>query len=186
MPAVEPDGPARVAVHLLHAFKLEVSMHRLSVAAAVIALAPAFAFGQEVPVPISEVSVNVELEAVDSNALDRWPEIGADLTTAILAAAAPYVSDDGRSVAVVLNEVSLGGTSVLGDGGEFNRLAGWVYVRDDPAEPPLVSEQIVLQADTFVLGGTSEFYIVPGRPDFYNALINVFATRVVEKVEGTN
>ena len=157
-------------------------MHRLSAAAAVLALAPAFSLAQEVPVPISDVSVTVELEAVDANALDHWPEIGPDLTAAILAAAAPYIAEDGRSVAVVLNEVSLGGTTVLGEAGEFNRLGGWVYIRDDPAQPPIFSEEIEFEAKTFALGGTSQFYIVPGRPDFYNALVNVFAARVVEEV----
>jgi hypothetical protein len=163
-----------------------LAMHRLSVAATILAAAPALAFGQEVPVSISDVTVSVELEAVDANALDRWPEIGPDLTAAILAAAAPYVAEDGRSVAVVLNEVSLGGTAVLGEGGQFNRLGGWVYVRDDPAQPPILSEEIEFQAETFALGGTSQFYIVPGRPDFYNALVNVFAARVVEEVQGAD
>jgi hypothetical protein len=161
-------------------------MHRLFAAAAVLAAVPVLAVAQEVPTPISDVAVSVELEAVDANALDRWPEIGADLTAAILAAAAPYVADEGRSVAVVLNEVSLGGTTVLGENGEFNRLGGWVYVRDDPAAPPILSEEITFQADTFVPGGTSELYIVPGRPEFYNALVNVFALRVVEEVEGAD
>jgi hypothetical protein len=156
-------------------------MSRLSAVVAVM-VAPTFALAQEAPVPISDVDVTVEIEAVDSNALDRWPEIGPDLTAAILAAAAPYVAEDGRSVAVVLNEVSLGGTTVLGEGGEFNRLGGWVYIRDHPAEPPIFSEEIEFQAETFALGGTSQFYIVPGRPDFYNALVNVFAARVVEEV----
>jgi hypothetical protein len=158
-------------------------MHPLFAAAAVFAAVPVLAFAQTDSVLISDVSVTVELESVDANALDRWPEIGPDLTAAILAAGAPYINEEGRSVSVVLNEVSLGGTNVLGEGGEFNRLGGWVYVRDDPAQPPIFSEEIEFQAETFVLGGTSQFYIVPGRPDFYNALVNVFAARVVEEVQ---
>jgi hypothetical protein len=160
-------------------------MFRLSAAVAFM-IAPALAAAQEVPVAISDVDVTVELEAVDSNALDRWPEIGPDLTAAVMAAAAPYIAEGGRSVAVVLNEVSLGGTTVLGEGGEFNRLGGWVYVREDPADPPIVSEEIELEADTFVPGGTSQFYVVPGRPEFYNALVNVFAVRVIEEVEAAD
>ena len=160
-------------------------MFRLA-AAAVFMFAPAIAVSQEAPVAISDVDVTVEIEAVDSNALDRWPEIGADLAAAIMAAAAPYIAEGGRSVSVVLNEVSLGGTTILGESGEFNRLGGWVYVRDDPANPPIVSEEIELQADTFVPGGTSQFYVVPGRPEFYNALVNVFAVRVIEEVEAAD
>jgi hypothetical protein len=160
-------------------------MSRLS-AAVVLMLAPAVSIAQEVPVSISDVSVTVELDAVDSNALDQWPEIGPDLSAAITAAAAPYIAEDGRSVAVVLNEVSVGGTTVLGDSGEFNRLGGWVYVREDPADPPILSEEIEFEADTFVPGGTSQLYVVPGRPEFYNALINVFAMRVIEEVQAAD
>jgi hypothetical protein len=161
-------------------------MFRSSTLAVILALAPMCAAAQETPSPISDVKVSVELEAVDANALDRWPSIGNDLSEAILAAAGPYLSEDGRSVAVVLNEVSLGGTDVLGEEGEFNRLGGWVYVRDDPAEPPILSEEIVLVADTYVPGGTSLIHVVPGRPEFYNALVNVFAIRVVEEVQGAD
>ena len=152
--------------------------------AVVVALAPAVVAAQEVPIPIGDVSVSVELEAVDANALDRWPEIGPDLAEAIRTAAAPYIAEEGRAVAIVLNEVSLGGTAALGEAGEFNRLGGWVYVREEPGAPPILSEEIVLEADTFAPGGTSEFVILPGRPDFYNALVNVFAVRVVEEVQG--
>jgi hypothetical protein len=164
----------------------EVHMSRSSALAVILALSPLVAVAQEPPTAISDVKVSVELEAVDANALDRWPSIGNDLNEAILAAAAPYLAEEGRTVAVVLNEVSLGGTSVLGEEGEFNQLGGWVYVRDDPAEPPIVSEEIVLVADSFVPGGTSLVHIVPGRPEFYNALLNVFALRVVEEVQGAD
>jgi hypothetical protein len=160
-------------------------MSRLSIAA-VLMLAPALAFAQEVPVPISEVDVTVEIEAIDSNALDRWPEIAPDLTAAIMAAASPYIMEDRRSVAVVLNEVSNGGTTVLGDSGEFNRLGGWVYVRENPGDPPILSEEIELEAETFVPGGTSQLYVIPGRPEFYNALVNVFALRVIEEVQAAD
>jgi hypothetical protein len=158
-------------------------MSRISALAVILALSPPVAAAQEPPAPISDVKVSVELEAVDANALDRWPSIGNDLTEAILAAASPYLAEDGRTVAVVLNEVSLGGTAVLGEEGEFNRLGGWVYVRDDPAEPPIVSEEVVLVADSFVPGGTSLIHIIPGRPEFYNALVNVFAIRVIEEAQ---
>jgi hypothetical protein len=161
-------------------------MFRTKTLAAALALSPFVASAQEVPSPISDVKVSVELEAVDANALDLWPNIGNDLTEAILAAASPYLAEDGHTVAVVLNEVSLGGTDVLGEAGEFNRLGGWVYVRDDPAEPPIVSKEIVLVAESFVPGGTTLIHIVPGRPDFYNALVNVFAIRVIEEVQGAD
>jgi hypothetical protein len=156
-------------------------MLRSGALAAALALLPFAASGQDARVPISDVKVSVELEAVDANALDRWPSIGADLSQAILSAAAPHIAEDGRAVTVVLNEVSLGGTTVLGEAGEFNRLGGWVYVREDGDAEPILSEEIVLAADSFVPGGTSQILTIPGRPDFYNALIGVFALRVLEE-----
>ncbi len=158
-------------------------MNRTLALAATLALAPVLATAQEVPVPISDINVTVELKAVESNALDRWPQIGADLNEAIRVAAAPHLANDGVSVAVVLNEVSLGGVQALADDGEFNRLGGWVYVRDDMAAPPILSREIVLESAAFVPGGTSEYYIIPSRPEFYNALVNVFAARVIEEVD---
>jgi hypothetical protein len=72
---------------------------------------------------------------------------------------------------------------MLASDGEFNRLGGWIYVRDDPAEPPILSREIVLDADHVPAGRHAEFIMVPGRPEFYNALVNVFAFRVMEEVE---
>ena len=154
----------------------------LSAAALVISLAAATS-AQEVVVPMSDVSVTVDLGSVDSNALDHWPQIGSDLTEAILSAATPYLASDGLLVSVVLNEMSLGGAPTLAEDGEFNRLSGWVYVRDDPAVPPILSQEIVLEADAYLPGGTSEYLIIPGRPEFYTALVNVFAYRVIEEVQ---
>jgi hypothetical protein len=83
-------------------------MFRSTALAAVLVFAPVFVSAQEEAVPIGDISVAVELDAVDANALDRWPEIGPDLEAAIRQAAAPYLADNGRTVSVVLNEVSLG------------------------------------------------------------------------------
>ena len=158
-------------------------MIRNVLSAVFLTFAPTLASAQDVAVPISEVDVTVELEAVDANALDLWPQIGPDLEAAISTAAAPFLAPDGLLVTVVLNEVSLGGTPTLPETGEFNRLGGWMYVRDDPAEPPVMTRELIFEADDFVPGGTSEFLIVPDRPDFYTALVNVFAARVVEEID---
>ncbi len=150
-------------------------------------LAPLEAAAQQPLTTISDVKVSTEFEAVDANALDYWPDIGADLSAAILAAAAPKIDDSGLFVTIVLTEVSLGGVPTLADGGAFNRLAGWVYVRSDPGEAPLESTQITLDATAAVPasvpGGAVALYTVPGQPEFYNALINVFAYRVLEEVD---
>lgn len=154
-------------------------------------LAPAFAVllsaaplvAQEPAPTIADVNVTVDLENVDANALDHWPRIDGDLTDAILAAADPWLASEGLTISVVVTEISLAGAPGLPESGEFNRLGGWVYIREDPGQPPLKSEQITLGADTYTPGGTSEFHIIPGRPDFYTALLNVFAARTLEEVQ---
>jgi hypothetical protein len=162
-------------------------MFRILAAAGLALCASVPALAQQPLATISEVDVSVKFDAVDANALDHWPEIGQDLTSAILAAAAPQIDDSGLSVAIVLTEVSLGGAPTLADDGTFNHLAGWVYVRDDPGAPPIKSTQIILDATAFVPGvvpgGEAVIYTIPGRPEYYNALVNVFAYRVLEEVD---
>ena len=148
---------------------------------AAICLVATAAVAQERPM-IAEVDVDVELSDMDANALDYWPDIGHDLAAAILAAADPMLAEGGYLVDVQVAEISLAGATKLLESGEFNHLEGWVYIRDEEGAPPVKSEQIVLDASTFTPGGNSDFFIIPGRPDFYNALVNVFALRTVEEV----
>jgi len=145
-------------------------------------LAATAAVAQEELPAIAMVEVEVDLASVEANALDYWPRIERDLTEAILAVADPMLSENGYIVDIQVSEISLEGLAVLPETGEFNRLEGWVYVRAEEGAAPIKSEQIALDAQSYIPGGNSQFYIIPGRPDFYVALVNVFATRVVEEV----
>ncbi len=153
----------------------------LASSAAVLALATGLAFASEPK--ISAVEVEVELSDMDeTNALEYWPEIEADLTAKILDAARPMLDDDGYEVEVKLKEVSLSGSKVLSGEGEFNRMAGWVYVRKQGELVPEKSVEITLDAETGALGGNSDIAIIPGKPMFYAALINSLARRTVEEI----
>ena len=68
------------------------------------------------PLDISSVEVEANLEAVDSNALDRWPAIAEDLTLAITAkghiAAQTSVLPDARLLYRVPDQPSADGNTV--------------------------------------------------------------------------
>ena len=132
---------------------------------------------------ISDVDVHVELSDIENaNALDFWPEIGPDLDATITALAAPMMAETGYEIDVRVSEIAISDSAVLTGDGEFNQLGGWVYIREPGNPVPVKDAQIMLDASTGALGGNSEVILVPGRPDFYNALINVFALRTIEEV----
>lgn len=81
------------------------------------------------PLDIASVETAVTLEDVDSNALDFWPEIAEDMTTLVSAGLIDQITESGDyKVKVDVQEMSLGGATVLGPDGAFNQLNGWVYL----------------------------------------------------------
>lgn len=148
---------------------------------AAVCFAAAAATAQDLPM-IARVDVETELAGAEANALDFWPEIDRHLTDAILAAADPMLSERGYIVDVRIVEISMDGLETLPGNGTFNRLEGWVHVRDVADAAPIESERIVLDAQSSVTAENPRFHIIPGRPDFYIVLVNAFAARVVEAV----
>lgn len=134
---------------------------------------------------IAEIEVKSELaDVTDSNALQFWPEIESDLKTAVEAALVPMLDENGDDVVVSLSEVSLSGSAVLGDAGEFNQMRGWVYVFGDDRSAPKHSFEVILSAQSAAVGSVPEnTIIIPvSDADFYNVLIAAFATSTAEKL----
>ena len=155
----------------------------LAVSAALLAFTN-FANAQDVT-GISTVDVDVELSDMDKgNALTFWPSIQGDLQASIVKAAEPVFNNDGYQVTVRLTDVSLSGSTVLTDKGEFNHMEGWVFYRK-PGEPePVYEQKIILDAATETVGGTSSYVILPDLPEFYQSLIGAFADSTVAIAEG--
>ncbi|MEQ9041669.1 MAG: hypothetical protein RIE24_25365 [Silicimonas sp.] len=134
---------------------------------------------------ISSADVVVELEDVEANALDYWPNVEADLEEMLSAKIAPYYSGDGHEITVRLSEISIDGSALLGNEGEFNTLNGWIYIREKGNPDPVESIGLSLTAKTGNATPATEDTIVipPGRNAFYQALLDRFAERTLEEVQ---
>ncbi|PTQ68023.1 hypothetical protein [Celeribacter persicus] len=136
------------------------------------------------PLDIASVEVEANLEAVDSNALDRWPDIAEDLTLAITAGLNDQMEEDGDyDVRVDVTEISNLGATYLSDDGEFNQLEGWVYIDGPGSEEPLKKYHIMLKAEE--LEGFKPVHVAivpPDRAAFYDAMVMAFADQVVTDV----
>lgn len=132
---------------------------------------------------IAEADVKVELADVDANALDYWPTIERDLEAKLSAELSPYYSDQGYDITVRLAEISIDGSALLGNEGEFNTLKGWVYIREQGNPDPVESVGLSLTAVTGEVDPEADIVIPPARNAFYEALLVRFAERTIEEVE---
>ena len=135
---------------------------------------------------VSEVRVDAELSAAETNVLDRWPTIAEDMERAVVEALANDRDRDGWIVEIKLQEVSLSGAAILPEDGEFNSLSGWVYAYPDDNKVQVEQRKITLTATT----GTAPMppntvaVVLPSDDQFYNALLDAFAQKTREFVEG--
>lgn len=136
------------------------------------------------PLDISSVEVEANLEAVDANALDRWPDIAEDLTLMISAGLNDQMDVNGDyDVRVDVTEISNMGATFLSDEGEFNTLEGWVYIDGPDSDEALKKMHVMLKAEE--LDGVTAInatMVPPDRAAFYDALVMGFATQVVSEV----
>lgn len=138
---------------------------------------------------LSKVEVFAEIEdAQNSNALEFWPQIEADLETVINAMARNRMTDDGLEMTVRISEISLSGSELLTGEGEFNRLEGWVYFREPGDPAPVHQKEIFIDAETGAIdlsGVESDFVIVkmPEMPAFYTALLVGFSDVAIDQLD---
>lgn len=128
------------------------------------------------------IRLGVDVKLMDGdgvNTLQFWPTIEDDLATAIAQAVEQRPDGNEIIVKVRLNEVSLSGSRMLTGEGEFNRMAGWIYVYDDMSKPPLDQFSVNLDAVTATPKNLPEnaTALPPAKADFYNTLIGAFAER---------
>ena len=152
----------------------------------IIAIGAAVAFASTATaqdVKFADIDVSVELKDVENaNALEFWPTIEADMEKVMTERVASMYSPDGLDIDVNLIEVSLSGSNLLKDEGEFNTLQGWVYVRDENNGNLVDNFNIKLRAETGQVGLQDGMIVLPDMQDFYVALLNAFADKTVEKV----
>ena len=135
---------------------------------------------------VSEVRVDAALDSAETNVLDRWPTIEADLERAVVEALANDRDRNGWIVEIKLQEVSLSGAAVLPEDGEFNTLVGWIYVYPDDNKVRVEEKKITLSAVTgdAPMPANTVAVVLPSDDAFYNALLQAFAQKTQEFVEG--
>ena len=138
-------------------------------------------------VTVSAVEVAAELADVNNKkALEYYPNVQVDLQAALTDQLAPLVGDDGHTVTVRIDEISLDGQPLREDQG-FNTLTGFVYVLppteaqsdsdQEPADTAAV-ETFNIQLTATSLGAGLQ----PGSDDYYRAMVLAFAQSAAEKV----
>ncbi|SEK87178.1 hypothetical protein SAMN05443999_102441 [Roseovarius azorensis] len=146
---------------------------------------------------LSGVAVNADLSAYeDNNVLEYWPTLADDITKAI--ASQVTVDDTAKApqISVEINKVAINGNTVLPESGEFNQLEGTVTTYTGPNEDTAANSEASTPDDVIgsyvlrmsaVTGETDapEGWIIvpPSQDDFYNALVNAYATAIVERIE---
>lgn len=141
-----------------------------------------FATAQDVA--FADIDVTVELGDVENaNALDYWPSIEADMEKVMTERVSAFYAPDGVDIDVSVTEVSLSGSKLLSDGGEFNTLQGWVYVRDENNGKLLDTFHINLRAETGTVGWQDGAVKLPEMQAFYDTLIEAFAEKTVQGVK---
>ncbi len=159
---------------------------------ALIAAGPLFAMEKT----LSGVEVKADLSAYeDNNVLKFWPTLEDDITTAI---ASQVTIDDGADsprISVEISKVAIDGNTVLPDSGVFNQLEGTVSTYEgtnsvtsvsraesqDKAIGSYALRMSAVSGDQEVPEGWVA--VAPSQDDFYNALINAYATAIVERIE---
>ena len=132
---------------------------------------------------VTDVAVETDLSAVsNANALDFWPNLSTDLQKAIGEELIPYAGEDGYMINVSIDDISLDGSYLLGNDGEFNRLAGWVRIYDDDGMVDAFEVALSAYAETPAVPDNTVI-LLPSEEGFYTALIDAFADEVGDRIE---
>ena len=156
-------------------------MRTTAVAAALAMLsAPAWASGEPT---VKEINVNAELNSLtDSNARAYYPDVAHDILEKIVDKLPMTNDPQGYVVTVNIQRMSLDGDTMLPDSREFNQIEGVMSVLAPDTNANTESYPIRVyarSADHAVPAGYA--VIEPSSDDFYQAMIDGFATEVADK-----
>ncbi len=147
---------------------------------------------------LSGIEVKADLSAYeDANVLNFWPTLEGDMNKAI---ASKVTVDDGAvapRISVEINKVAIDGDTVLPDSGEFNQIEGTVTTHAGLNEKSSSSSEAADGPDEVIgsyplhmtaVSGDQEapegwIVVAPSQDDFYSALIDAYATSIVERIE---
>lgn len=144
---------------------------------------------------LAGVNVTADLSAYeDNNVLKFWPTLSDDITTAIASKLTIEHGADAPRIMVTINKVAIDGDTMLPESGEFNQLEGTVTMRggqsarsdSEGQDTDAVIGSYALKVTA--ISGDQEvpegwIAVAPSQEDFYDALIDAFATSIVERIE---
>ncbi len=175
---------------------MTINLLRTTILSGAIAMAGTFAAAD--PVALSNIEVRTDLtDFENSNALEYWPDLAADLSAAIAERSNLTGDSSDPSVRIEVTEVAVNGATMLPDTGEFNELFGIVIgmpgesaledgQNNRGVDEPFLESPILLHAkEGTAIAGEGVIMVPPSQDDFYNAMVATFADIVVQKVEET-
>lgn len=145
---------------------------------------------------LSGVEVKADLSAYeDNNVLKFWATLEEDIATAIASKVTVDDRADAPRITVEINKVAIDGDTVLPDSGEFNQLEGTVTTHEGLNNAGSVSKGQTRDAligsyplRMSAVSGERDMprgwvSVAPSQEDFYKALVDAYATAVVERIE---
>ncbi len=136
---------------------------------------------------VKEVVVTVELAAIENvKAAAYWTTISDDLANAIVARVTDQISDDGISVTIDLEEVSLSNGFEAENGLAETRLVGNVtfsHATDNSRFDGFDLMVDVNAARTFIPADVDVITLQPDSRVYYEAMIATFAQGVVDRLK---
>lgn len=145
---------------------------------------------------LSGVEVTSALSSYEENNVHKfWPSLDEDLATAIASKLNIDDTADAPRISVEINKVSIDGDTVLPDSGEFNTLEGTVTTHEGGNDPDAIhkADNRDGQTGSYALRMTATsaerempdgwVTVAPSQDDFYNALVDAYATSIVDRFE---
>ncbi|WP_240611529.1 hypothetical protein [Roseovarius nitratireducens] len=145
---------------------------------------------------LSGVEVTSALSSYEETNVHKfWPTLDEDLATAISSKLNVDDKADAPRISVEINKVSVDGDTMLPDSGEFNTLEGTVTTYEGGNDPEAANkaDDTDSQIGSYALRMTATsgerevpddwVTVAPSQDDFYNALVDAYATTIVERIE---
>ncbi|SFR65484.1 hypothetical protein [Litoreibacter janthinus] len=152
--------------------------------AAAVLLASTAAFAETT---VRNVQVDVDLSAIQNEAAAAyWTSVAGDLETAIVARLTDQIADDGATVTVDIDELSLANSfqSVLGI--EKSELSGSVAVNNlqDNSEHQAYELTVSFEPAPIVLSPDADLlFITRSTSQYYADMVSTFAEHVTDKLQ---
>jgi hypothetical protein len=159
-------------------------MVRTMLMTAASALALAFASPALAETKVKDVDVQMDLSAIQNEkAAAYWTTAADDLKAAIAARVAERTADDGATIQVDIDELSVANWFETAFNMDQSELKGHVLLMDNGTH--LGSYDVSVKfADAILLmpEGTDVAVIAPDNKDYYQAMVNKFADAVVAQL----